>query len=733
MRGEKAVRPAPGSAHAPAVQPISRRALLTIGAAAGGGLLLGFRLRSARGAQPQVETAEMFAPNAFVRIGRDDRVTLIMPQVEMGQGTYTSMSMLLAEELEVELERVALETAPADDRLYSNRLLGFQVTGGSTSVQAMWEPLRRAGAAARAVLIAAAAREWNIAAADCHAEKGAVIHGPTGRRLSYGGLVDAAATLPAPAGVPLKRIQDFRLIGTPAKRLDTPDKVNGCAQYGIDVKIPGMRIATVAACPVLGGKLGQVDDRAALAIQGVLQVVRLDDAVAVVAVHMWAALQGLAALDITWNEGANATVSSAGIVAQMAKASQQPGVIGRKDGDVGTAMAGAATKVEAVYQLPFLPHTTMEPMNCTVHVRADGCDVWLGSQVVSRAQAAAVEMTGLPPEKVQVHNHLLGGGFGRRLETDSVFQAVRIAKQVDAPVKVIWTREEDIRHDVYRPYYYDRVAAGLDGQGMPVAWSHRVTGSSVTARWAPSGMKDGLDPDAVEGAAKELPYAIPNILVDWVRHEPPGLVTGWWRGVGPTHNIFVVESFIDELAAAAKKDAADYRRSLLGKTPRARAVLDLAVAKADWGRKLPPGAGRGVSVQYVFGTYLSQVTEVEVSSSGVVRARRVVCAVDCGVIINPDTVRAQIEGGILFGIGAALYGEATIRSGRIEQTNFNDARVLRIDEAPVVEVYLINSTEAPGGMGEPGTASAAPALTNAIFAATGKRIRTLPVRDQLRA
>jgi isoquinoline 1-oxidoreductase beta subunit len=734
---------------------VPRRTFLKVGAA-GGGLLLGFGLSVRVYGAPTVGNAaqEEFAPNGFIRIDREGWVTLVMPQVEMGQGTYTSMSMLIAEELEVSLERVTLEAAPPDDRLYANSLIGAQVTGGSTSVRAMWKPLRHAGAAARIMLIMAAARRWHVDPMTCHAENGEVIHQPTGQRLTYGALVDSAARLPVPADVPLKDPKDFRLIGTPAKRLDTPDKVNGKAQFGIDVRMPGMKIATVAACPVFGGKLARVDDSAALAIKGVRQIVRLDDAVAVVADHMWAALQGLAALDIDWDEGPHSKVSSADIARQMEIASQKPGVVARKEGDFAKALAQAVHKVEAIYQAPFLAHATMEPMNCTVHLRADGCDVWVGNQIITRAQATAAEVTGLPLEKVQVHNHLLGGGFGRRLEVDGVTQAVRIAKQVDGPVKVVWTREEDIQHDAYRPYYYDRLAAGLDEKGLPVAWSDRITGSSVMARWFPPGFKDGLDPDAVEGAA-DPPYRFANILVDYVRYEQPGITTGWWRGVGSTHNIFMVESFIDELAAAAKRDPVEYRRALLGKASdteaglnpaataawsgpppepaRVKAVLDLAAEKAGWGTPLAERHGRGVAVQYAFGTYLAQIAEVGVSKDGEVRVERVVCAVDCGTIVNPDTVKAQIEGGVVFGLTAALFGEITIRDGRVEQSNFNDYRVLRIDEAPIVEVHVIKSNEAPGGIGEVGTVGAAPALTNAIFAATGTRMRKLPVKDQPRS
>ena len=712
---------------------MSRRTFLKASAAVGGGLLLSFSLPALmRNAEATaIPTANTFAPNAFIRIDRQGRVTLVVHQVEMGQGTYTSLPMLLAEELEVDLAQVHLEHAPPDDKLYANPVLGFQVTGGSTSVRGAWEPLRRAGAVARSMLVSAACATWKVDANSCRAEKGQVIHVSTGRQLNYGVLVDKAATLPVPDQVTLKEPKDFKLIGTAAKRLDSRDKVNGKAQFSIDVKVPGMKIATVAACPVFGGKLAGVDEAKAKAVKGVHQVVRLGDAVAVVADHMWAAKQGLAALDIRWDEGPNAKLSTVDIVQQLEAASQKPGVAARKEGDVAKAMAGAARKVEAVYQVPFLAHATMEPMNCTVHARKDGCDVWVGTQVATRAQAAAAQVTGLPPEKIRVHNHLLGGGFGRRLEVDFITQAVQIASQVDGPVKVIWTREEDIQHDIYRPYYYDRLAAGLDEHGTPIAWSHRVTASSILARWFPPAFKEGLDPDAVEGAA-DLPYALPNVLVDYVRQEPPpGIVTGWWRGVGPTHNIFVVESFIDELAATAKKDPVQFRRDLLGKSPRARAVLDLATEKAGWGQPLPKGHGRGVSVQHAFGSYLAQVAEVTVSKGGEVRVHRVVCAVDCGMIVNPDTVKAQMEGGIIFGITAALFGEITIKYGRVEQNNFNDYRLLSINEAPVVEVYLVKSAEAPGGIGEPGTSAIAPAVTNAIFAATGKRIRKLPVKSEL--
>jgi isoquinoline 1-oxidoreductase beta subunit len=703
----------------------SRRSFLMAGVAAGGGLLLSFALPVMQRRAAAAAPAKMLPPDAFIRIDPDNTVTFIVPRVEMGQGTYTSLPMLIAEELEVELGQIHVEHAPPDPDLYSDPILGEQATGGSTSIRGAFDPLRRVGAAARTMLIAAAAQRWSVSAASCRAERGEVVHVPSGRKLSYGAVAEAAARLPVPTEVTLKDPKDWSLIGTPAKRLDSPDKVHGRAQFGIDVRVPGMKVATVAACPVFGGKLASVDDSKARAINGVRQVVRLDNAVAVVADHMGAARKGLAALAITWDFGPNANLSSADIVRQLAQASQRTGLVAEQHGDADKAIAAAAKRLEAVYEVPFLAHATMEPMNCTVHVHNDGCDVWLATQVPVRAQAAVAQATGLPQGKVRVQNQFLGGGFGRRLDVDFVTQAAQIAKQVDGPVKLIWSREEDTQHDVYRPYYYDRVAAGLDEHGAPLAFKHRVAGSFVAARWAPRALQNGLDPDAAEAAAG--PYTFPNLLVDCVRQEPPGLVTGWWRGVGPTHNCFVVESFIDELAAAAGRDPLDYRRALLDSAPRARAVLDLAAQQAGWGRPLAKGQGRGVAVLNAFGSYLAQVAEVTVGADGSVKVDRVVSAVDCGRIVNPDTVKAEIEGGILFGITAALFGNITIENGRVQQANFDTYRPLRINEAPVIDVHLVSSTQAPGGIGEPGTAAIAPALANAIFAATGKRLRKLPV------
>jgi isoquinoline 1-oxidoreductase subunit beta len=576
------------------------------------------------------------------------------------------------------------------------------------------------------MLVSAAAKRWNVDPGSCRAQSGEVLHAATGRSMKYGALAAEAARLPVPDNVALKRPQDFKLIGTPAKRVDTPAKVNGTAVYGIDVRPPGVKIATLAQSPVFGGRVKNVNDAAAKAVKGVRQIVRLDDAIAVVADHMGAAKKGLAALVIEWDDGPHARLNTDEIVGELEKATLNSGPVAQNIGNASKAMASAVTKVQATYHVPFLAHATMEPMNCTVHVRKDGCEVWVGNQVLARAQAAAAKTAGLPLDKVVVHNHLIGGGFGRRLEVDGVIRAVEIAKDVDGPVKVIWTREEDIQHDMYRPCFFDRLSAGLDEKGKPIAWNNRFAGSSIIARWAPPLFNNGLDPDTTEGAI-DLVYALPNMHVEYLRVEPPGIPTAFWRSVGPSHNVFVTESFMDELAAAAKQDAVAYRLALLDKTPRAKAVLALAAEKAGWGQPLPERAGRGVSVQYVFATYMAQVAEVEVSKDGVVRVRRVVCAVDCGTVVNPDTVQAQIQSAINFGITAALHGEITLKDGRVEQANFDTYQMLRINEAPDIEVHIVQSFEPPGGMGEAGTSSIVPAVTNAIFAATGKRLRKLPI------
>jgi len=707
----------------PSASALSRRGFLRAAAAAGGGLMLSLRLPLAGG---DAAAADGFAPNAFIRIATDGKVTLTMPYVEMGQGTYTSIPMLIAEELEIDLKQVQLQHAPPDERLYANPLLGVQATGNSNAIRGAWQPLRQAGAVARTMLVAAAAKRWNVDPASCRVQRGEVLHPATGRRLTYGMLAADAARMPVPDKVALKEPKDFKLIGTPAKRLDLPAKINGTAVFGIDARPPGVKIATLAQSPVFGGRVKRVDDTAAKAVKGVRQIVRLDDAVAVVADHMGAAKKGLAALVVEWDDGPHGGLATKDILAELEQATLKPGVVAQNIGAVDQAMPGAVTKVEATYHVPFLAHATMEPMNCTVHVRPDGCDVWVGNQALARAQRGAAKAAGLPLDKVVMHNHLIGGGFGRRLESDGVERAVEIAKHVDGPVKVVWTREEDIQHDMYRPMFFDRLSAGLDAKGMPVAWTNRFAGPSIIARWLPPGFNNGLDPDTTEGAIN-LVYDLPNLHVEYVRVEPPGIPTAFWRSVGPSHNVFVTESFMDELAAAAGQDPVAYRLALLDKTPRAKAVVALAAEKAGWGQKLPPRVGRGVSVQNAFATPMAQVAEVEVAKDGTVRVRRVVCAVDCGIVVNPDTVRAQIQSAVMFGITAALYGEITLKNGRVEQSNFDSYQMLRMNEAPDVEVHIVQSQESPGGMGEAGTSAIVPAVANAIFAATGKRLRRLPV------
>ncbi|MEJ0027286.1 MAG: xanthine dehydrogenase family protein molybdopterin-binding subunit [Rhizomicrobium sp.] len=715
---------------------LSRRTVLRVGAAAGGGLLLGLYTGFAAAAPVNTGGAASndgpFAPDAFIRIDRAGKVTLVMPQVEMGQGVYTSLSMILAEELDAAFDRVVLEAAPPSDALYANPVFGIQATGNSNSIRAFWTKLRTAGAAARAMLVQAAAAQWKVDPASCTAANSEVIHTATGRKLAYGALADAAAKLKPPASPPLKDPKQFKLIGRPLRRLDTPDKVNGKALYGIDMLPPGVKFATLAACPVFGGKVAHIDDRAAKAVPGVRQIVVLDDLVAVVGDHMWAAQKGLQALVIRWNEGANAHVDSALIRKDIQAASAHDGAVAKSLGDAAKALK-EGDPLEAHYEVPFLAHAPMEPINCTAHVRPDSCEVWVGTQVAARTQAIAAKVTGLPLDKVTVHNQLLGGGFGRRLDIDGIEQAVRVAQKVDGPVKLVRTREEDIQHDFYRPLYYDRLTATLK-DGRIHGWKHRVTGSSVMARWFPLGFQHGVDGDGVDSAVDE-PYDIPNMRVEFLQHEPPAVPTGFWRGVGPNNNVFAIESFIDELAKRAGQDPVDFRIAMLEKkTPRLKAALQLAARKAGWGTALPPRTGRGVAVQVAFASFIATIAEVEVDRDGEVHVRRITSAVDTGIAVNPDTVIAQLQGGLIFGTTAALYGEITIDKGRVQQSNFNDYRMLRIDQTPVIDVHLIRSGEAPGGIGETGTTAAPPAIRNAIFAATGIALRRLPFdRDVLAA
>jgi isoquinoline 1-oxidoreductase beta subunit len=704
---------------------VSRRGLLTGGLA--GGFLLAFHLpvRAVNEpVQPPDDTTGKFAPNAFIRIDNTGKTTLVMPQVEMGQGVYTSISMILAEELDADFAQVTLEHAPPSDKLYGNPMFGIQATGNSNSVRAWWKPLRTAGASTRAMLVQAAAQQWQVEPASCTTANSEITHTESGRKLSYGALVDAASAQTPPKDVALKDPKDFVLIGKPLKRLDTPDKANGKAVYGIDAMLPGMKFATLAVCPVFGGKVGKVDDSAARKVPGVQQIVVLDDLVAVVGDHMWAAKKGLDALVVTWNEGANAGISSKDIWQDLRAASEKDGAVAKSEGDIAKGLA-TGDKLEASYELPFLAHATMEPMNATVHVKPDSCEIWTGTQVIARVQSEAAKAAGLPVEKVIANNHLLGGGFGRRLEPDMVVSAVRIAKHVDGPVKVVWTREEDIQHDVYRPVYRDTIAATLS-DGKIVGWKYRVSGSSIMARWFPPGFEKGIDIDAVDSAI-DMPYDIPNIHVEYVRAEPPAVPTGFWRGVGPNNNVFAIECFMDELARKASKDPVAFRRSMLGKNPRMLAALNLAAEKSNWGQPLPARVGRGVCVQPSFGSFIATVVEAEVDEQGEIHLRRVTSAVDTGIAVNPDTIMAQLQGGLVFSLTAALYGEVTIEKGRVQQSNFHDYRMLRIDQVPNIEVHVIKSGEPPGGIGETGSTAGPPALRNAIYAATGVALRRLPI------
>src|SRR6184192_3464806 len=708
---------------------LSRREFIETSA----GLVIAFHL------PPRARTASAatdFSPNAWLRIGSDGIVTLTADKSEMGQGSQTGLAMILAEELDADWSTVRLGPVPENPAGWSRRMS----TGGSTAIRTSWEPLRKAGAAAREMLIDAAAATWKVDRAACRAERGAVVHASSKRRLTYVKLVAKAAQLPVTTDVTLKDPKDFRLLGTRTPRLDTPAKVDGSAVFGIDVTVPGMLIASIERCPVFGGMLKRYDAAKAEALPGVRAVVALEPSawtgtggawaagcaagVAVVADNYWNAVQGRRALEIEWDEGEAAALGSDGIRAEFARLAEQAGVEARKDGDAAGALAGAAKRVEAVYEVPFLHHATMEPMNCTAHVRADGCDVWAPTQNQTRAQEVAAELTGLPKEKVTVHTTFLGGGFGRRLEPDFVSEAVRVSKAVSAPVKVIWSREDDVRNGFYRPTSYNRFTAGLDASGRLVAWTHRIAGTPLRLKFGP--LEKGIDDSLVDGAI-DLPYAIPNVLVDQATLELAAVPRGPWRSVGVSHNGFVTECFLDEIAVAGGRDPFELRRELLRDKPRHRRTLEVAAEKAGWGSPLPPGRGRGIALAEWGPTVCVEVAEVTVEADGSVRVPRVVCAVDCGQTVNTGQIEAQMQGGVVFGLSAALYGEITLAHGRVVQGNFDTYPVVRMAVAPAVEVYIVPSSDPQGGAGEPGVPPIAPAVCNAIFAATGKRIRKLTI------
>lgn len=696
------------------VKKVNRRDFLKTGAAGAAGLTLTFALPERLAAQTGAAVAKL---NGYVHIGADDNITFMLTKSEMGQGPLTALSQILADELDCDWKKIHTQIAGVNPKLYGP----LQGTFGSLSVRTSWQPLRAAGASAREMLIEAAAQKWGVDKSQCRAENGVVINTASNARLTYGSVAEAAAKLPVPATPPLKDPKQFRYIGKSVKRLDTPLKVNGTAVFGIDAKVPGMLYAVIAKCPVFGGKVVSFDDSKTKTVPGVKQVVQISSGVAVVADNTWNAMEGRRALKVTWDEGPVAKWSTPGIRQMFMDLAAKPGAEARKIGDADAALNGASKKLEAVYEAPYLSHAPMEPMNCTAHVRADGCDVWAATQIQSAARETAAKITGLAPEKVEIHTLFLGGGFGRRGGADFVADAVETSKAIGGPVKVTWSREDDMQHDLYRPASYTKFAGALDADGWPVAFTSRVVCPSF------AGLQNGVDRAAVEGIA-DLVYGIPNVHVDYHVGEP-GIPTSYWRSVGYSQNTFFTESFVDELAHAGGKDPLEFRRHLLANNKRALAVLELAAEKAGWGKPLPSGRARGISLVNNIGSYNAQVAEVSIEK-GKLKVHRVVCAVDCGHNVNPAITEQQIQSGIVYGLSAALKGEITIERGRVKQANFNEYDPLRMDEMPVVEVHIVPSQANPGGIGEASTPTAAPAVTNALFALTGKRVRKLPIRPQ---
>jgi isoquinoline 1-oxidoreductase subunit beta len=678
-----------------------------------GGLLVGFVLPGGRKTEAQRYGApHLVKPNAYIHIDSDNVVTFVISKVEMGQGTVTSLSQILADELDCDWNCVRTEFAPVDPSSYGP----MQGVFGSTSIRTQWMPLRKAGAATRQMLMEAAAQKWNIDVTQVRTEQGFLV--ANGQRVSYGSVAEAAAKLAVPANIQLKDAKDFKLIGTPAKRLDTRDKIRGATKFGIDAEVPGMLYATLARCPVFGGKAASYEADKAKAVTGVREVVRVSNAIAVVADNTWAAMQGRKALNITWDEGPNATLSSAIIRSRMAEQAGKPGVAGRTEGDAAGTLARAAKRVEAVYEAPYLAHACMEPLNCTASVRSDGCEIWASTQMQSGARQAAARITGLDPARIEVHSMYMGGGFGRRGGTDFISDAVETSKAIGAPVKVTWMREDDIQTGPYRPAAYVKFAGSLDAQGWPEAFMARV----VCPSFGRGG--EGFDDTAVEGI-NDLEYRFPHCAIEF--HQADGAVpTSYWRSVGYSQNTFFAECFLDELAAAGGKDPVEVRRRLLKHSPRMLAVLDLVAEKGNWG-KPAPGRYQGVALVNNLGSFTAEVAEVSLAD-GKVKVHRVVCAIDCGQVVNPAIVKQQVEGGIAYGLTAALKGAITIDRGRAQQGNFNTYDMLRISEMPQIDVHIVRSSEAPGGVGEASVPPIAPAIANAIFAATQSPVRKLPIK-----
>ena len=713
----------------------SRRGFLKASVAVGGGLVIGFHL-PARGQLAQgAPAAGLVRMNTFIRIAPDNTVTVLVGQSEMGQGVLTSIPMLVAEELEADWSQIRVEQAPNDQAFVNPRWAGFkarggfQATTGSSAIRNVGTVVRPAAGAARMMLVEAGAQSWGVPVDSCYAQGGHVVHRDSGRKASYGELATKAAALPVPKDVPLKKPAEFKLLGKPMPRVDTPVKVNGKAVFGIDVTVPNMLTATTVHCPVFGGKVASFDASAAKTVPGVRQVLQISSGIAVVADDFWSAKKGADRLKIKWDEGPVAKVSSASIRKDFVELAQKPGVVRRNDGDANKALAESARKVEAVYEIPNLDPACMEPLNATAHWKGDAVEIWAPTQAQSATTQAMIDKFGLAPEKIVIHTTFLGGGFGRKCFTDFVVEAVECSKAVGRPVKVIWTREEDMTHSFYRPASYNVLAAALGDDGMPLAWKHHIVGESILSYFEPFGhlLQKGMDPTAVGGAGDVFPYAIPNVFVDYVLYDP-GIPIGFWRSVGNSQNGFIMESFIDELAHAAGADPLEYRRKLLAKHPRFLGVLNLAAEKAGWNTPPPPGVARGIATTFSYGSHVAEVAEVSVDGDGRVKIHRIVCAIDPGWIVNPDTVAAQMESGILYGISGALFGEITVKNGRVEQTNFHAYPIPRLTDMPKIEVHIIQGEGEQGGCGEPGTPPAAPAVCNAIFKATGKRVRQLPVR-----
>lgn len=709
---------------------INRRNFLQIGISLSGSLILGLNFSSPEGiGEAEAMTSASYALNAFVRISTDDTITIIVNKSEMGQGVYTSLPMLIAEELECDWKKIRVEAAPVNP-VYNHTEWGpMQATGGSTSIRSEWERFREAGATAREMLLAAAAKTWKVNKKTCRAENGRVFDS-SGRSLTFGDLAKTAARMPLPKQVNLKDPANFKIIGKPVKHLDTPEKINGKAIFGFDAGIPGMLTALIARPPVFGGKVVSIKADRTMSVPGVKNVVQIPSGVAVIADGFWPAKKGRDLLEIVWDEGSGAEISTAVLHERYKNLAKAKGAVARKEGDTESAFRGAIKKVTAEYEVPYLAHALMEPLNCLIDFRQDSCEIWTGTQAQTRDRNAAANVLDLKPDQVKLHTTFLGGGFGRRSNPNSDFvtEAAHVAKALGKPVKVVWSREDDIRGGYYRPMWSDRMIAALDSKGNPVAWQHTIVGQSILESTAFKGVKNGIDATSVEGA-KDIPYEIPNIRVDL--HSPRiGVPVQWWRSVGHSHTAFVVESFIDELAHAAKMDPFEYRLKLLAYQPRHKGVLELAAQKAKWGSDMPAGHGRGIAVHSSYGSYVAYVAEVSVSDDGRVHVHKVVCAIDCGRIVNPDTIAAQMEGGMAFGLTAALYGEITLNNGRVKQSNFHNYRMLRMNEMPEMEVHIVRSWKPPGGVGEPPVPPIAPAVANAIFTATGKRLRSMPFHPE---